>query len=869
MAALRRIEPMPLIAAASAALAAWFSLGSLAVATVDTRSRFGFLPPLWLLLILTIAFVGAVWRSRLSTPASLPLFFSLVTLLPWIPGRVPAAFLLWTGPVAAAVWLGVIAGMVLPRTSWGYAPRLYIPAAIALAAYLAGGWWLAQILPGGDEPHYLVITQSLLRDGDIRVENNYAQGQYREYFPVPLRPHFGRRGTNGEHYSIHAPGLPAVVAPAFAAFGYPGVVVFLALVAAIGSALLWRAGYLLTGDVSAAWFAWAAGFLTVPFFFEAFAVYPDNLAATLVLFAALPLFDERVSASRWVAIGAALALLPWLHTRFAIISAIVGVVLSLRLIGSAAGRAQLGRLLLIPLLGAIGWFGFFRVIYGTFDPSVPYGGDTQTRAVNMLNGLPALLFDQQFGILPNAPVYGFAFAGLVMLARQRTRLAFEMAAISVTYLMAVSVFHMWWGGSSAPARFLAPVLPLLAIPAAWLWSSTSSAATRAVGVALLLASLTLTAIMAGAESGLLAYNVRDGYSRAADWVNPIVDVSLGMPSFFRHTAGPAILRAGIWIGFVAMAVLLLRAIEKVGSRAFVTVAAPTLLAIAIMCAVSTVWAIDDVVAVNPERSQQSLLASYGARWRPNGVALEPLSLTRAEAALRRIRVVTPTRRQPAAAGTLLLAPAIVPAGTYELRKTVAAPSSGTAKLVIGRLARASRTWDLASDFPNGATILQLPVAVGSLVVTGDRNATPGSLILHPTKIWEGDSYLTADIARRVERYGRALVFFFDASTFPEDVGFWVRGGSPTQFAVATVEAGERLQLVLRNAAVRHEVRLEIDGEMQILNLESREERRIAVPISAHRPGALIRIHPQHGFRPSEVEAGSRDNRFLGAWLEFQ
>ena len=34
---------------------------------------------------------------------------------------------------------------------------------------------------GGDEPHYLVIAQSLLKDGDIKVANNYERKDYLEY----------------------------------------------------------------------------------------------------------------------------------------------------------------------------------------------------------------------------------------------------------------------------------------------------------------------------------------------------------------------------------------------------------------------------------------------------------------------------------------------------------------------------------------------------------------------------------------------------------------------------------------------------------------------------------------------------------------
>ena len=59
------------------------------------------------------------------------------------------------------------------------------------------------LFPSGDEPHYLVISQSLWRDGDLKIENNHQRGDYREYYEPDLEPHYLTRGTDEEIYSIH------------------------------------------------------------------------------------------------------------------------------------------------------------------------------------------------------------------------------------------------------------------------------------------------------------------------------------------------------------------------------------------------------------------------------------------------------------------------------------------------------------------------------------------------------------------------------------------------------------------------------------------------------------------------------------------
>src|SRR5262245_28035760 len=104
---MRPVKPAPIIAAAVGGFAAWVSLGSLAVTGPDTASRVGFLPSLWLLAALISGAVLAALKFKLSTSTSLPLFFSLVLLLPWIPGSVPPAFLIWSGPIEFGVWTAI------------------------------------------------------------------------------------------------------------------------------------------------------------------------------------------------------------------------------------------------------------------------------------------------------------------------------------------------------------------------------------------------------------------------------------------------------------------------------------------------------------------------------------------------------------------------------------------------------------------------------------------------------------------------------------------------------------------------------------------------------------------------------------------
>src|SRR5262249_24709864 len=100
---------------------------------------------------------------------------------------------------------------------------------------------------GGDAPHYLIITHTLLADRDLDIANNHAQRDYRSFFPGELRPDFLRRCLREEIYSIHAPGLPALLVPAYAAAGAYGAVLLIAFLAALTSLAIFDAALAAAG----------------------------------------------------------------------------------------------------------------------------------------------------------------------------------------------------------------------------------------------------------------------------------------------------------------------------------------------------------------------------------------------------------------------------------------------------------------------------------------------------------------------------------------------------------------------------------------------------------------------------------------------
>ena len=44
---------------------------------------------------------------------------------------------------------------------------------------------------------HLMVADSLLRDGDVAVEEDFEEGRYRVFHPKPLEPHYRVRGREG------------------------------------------------------------------------------------------------------------------------------------------------------------------------------------------------------------------------------------------------------------------------------------------------------------------------------------------------------------------------------------------------------------------------------------------------------------------------------------------------------------------------------------------------------------------------------------------------------------------------------------------------------------------------------------------------
>ncbi len=864
-----------LLGPACIGVAVWCAAGLVTVESSASASiRVAAPAPWWWFVVgLVAGFCVRGWRQAPVTAAP-----ALLATLPWWPVAMPAVTLVWTGPLA---WLPILVALAAAEGSWwvggiGRKVRAYDPRRGPLLAgtltLVLGVITLVSLqprLPDGDEPQYLLITQSLWLDGDLRIENNVARRDYASYTRKALVPAYVNRGQDGAIYSIHAPGMAVLVLPGFVLFGLVGAQLTILLCLVGTSMLVWRMAWTATDDAGAAWFAWAGVMGSVTTVLLGVMIFPDSPAALgsaaavwwLVAFAR---GRERDRVWPLVAVSVALAALPWLHTRLAVVAGLLGgaIVVALWTDRGVAVRARVSRVatfLAVPLLSATSWLLWFWLIYGTVDPRAPYTGAESLRDW-IWGAVVGLFADQQFGLFVFAPVLVAALVGACRGPSRSLRWVCGASALTVVvYIAAVASYHMWWAGlPGLPARFLTATLPLLAVPLALGWARATSAG-RAVLLAMLGMSGLITAVVIGVDHGAFAFNLRDGQARWLEWLSPVVNLPRAFPSFFWRTQADFLVHtamlATVWgVGWLALRVYVRRHMERAAvGRSAVAV----WVLVGVMGGAEAGWRLNGVSGLDPARSQ---LAVHGAG---QSVRVAPLTVARFRSpdALTIRPEEAPLSDHPSAR-VMVVGP--VPAGHYklEVEEPIVRDMTLTARIGLSQVPVA--VWSLSPGVVPVMTFV-LPAGAEVLALEADspESAAAIRVALRPLGAAIPRSWFARTQARGVD----ADVFFAEDSIFVDEDGFWVRGGREATVAWSggAVAAGRTRVITVRNGGVVNTVTLRERGWDVLLTLEPWEERRVSLPVADATGTWMVSIRSASGFQPSVV-SDSTDDRYLGVWV---
>ncbi|HEY0070074.1 MAG TPA: hypothetical protein VGE04_08930, partial [Chloroflexia bacterium] len=337
--------------------------------------------------------------------------------------------------------------------------------------------------PTGDQAFYLMVTASIVQDGDLNIANNYAQQDETKFymlsphpegfvgmsapFPVPPIPAASTNRPPNEMYDFRQPGLPLLIAPAWLigswlSLWWPMTVIFMCMIGSLLAVNVFLMAYQLTGRRWIAWAVWLPMAFSSPIMSYSLLVFTEVATALLVLYAfrRLAMGWKANGPLRMALVGLCIGYIPWMSWRnlpVAVGLIAYGAYQGWRYYHSKWGAEQesewtwdmedevssrwaglrplLPRLaaLALPIAAGVALLAAYNVfLFGTLAPpnKVPELGDAEPflwpwrggkEFVHFLSTGFALFVDRQAGLLVYTPLYLLSGVGFVAMFRSRRR----------------------------------------------------------------------------------------------------------------------------------------------------------------------------------------------------------------------------------------------------------------------------------------------------------------------------------------------------------------------------------------------------------------------------------------------------------------
>lgn len=515
----------------------------------------------------------------------------LIAALPWLISGVAAAstfppllaYLLFPGRALLSLLGGLVVLWALLRERIGWesavarlqsatASRHFTLIAFAVIAMVA----FARVPQeekeanafGGDEPKYLRIAFSLLRDTDADVSGGRtvtpdlsvrsqqvrnlllttrdAIGNLFHPVEVPTDHEWNAgnwtvRSLGGGLYHLQPPGLPAVVAVALGLGEIvlperdPGIYVaaLLSLIWILGARELWLFSLGLTRDAFGSALLVGVVFLSAPVYVGGYQLFPESLALFLLPWLLRRLSSTSPDLGRVGALGCGLVsgYLLWVHPKLTLVAAFFAVLAIIRPRTSASAR--------FLFLAGFALTAFTALLYchhisGLFRPeglyirqAEEYVGSPDPLSMRYIAGLIKALVGGRDGLLVFAPILALGFvprSGPKRPSRSSLELACLFGVVWVT-----SAVH---DGASlgSPARLMAPVVFIPAYFMTRTIRESGSANFRAAAVLLFIFGCGVTQTMT--SDWRRSVNPYRGM-----FMNPVTNFEPGLPGNSFSAAG--------------------------------------------------------------------------------------------------------------------------------------------------------------------------------------------------------------------------------------------------------------------------------------------------------------------------------------------
>ena len=431
--------------------------------------------------------------------------------------------------------------------------RTLLLAAICSILFFVTSYVYVQLFanpPSGDEPHFLVISQTLLKYHSLNVMLDYQHGDYHLFYPIAIAPHVAY-SASGQLLPLHSIGAPILWLIPYYFLGRLGAVFFISCVSVLTIVNIYK--FLLIMRVSQKYsfmvsFAYA---VASPLYIYSHLTFIEPIGAFICIYVVRKIFQDEIKVSDLVISSVLLGILPWVHIRFAFFEIVLFFALLYKIYAQNKGKDM--KYYLYYILPVTILFILFEIynykVWGSLNPTInevnDIHGGSKPFVVAPFNGILGVFFDQEYGLFVNFPIFILLLPGVV-LATRRKFLSYNllMLTLSIPYILLVTSFKAWSGGWGPPARFILVLLPLYSFYLAYILEQINNILSSVIfGIAVLYGIIyNILSIM----PILRSFNSGTGRSRTLEQVRLFNhNVTDFLPSLFLPNQTGLFL---IWIG---------------------------------------------------------------------------------------------------------------------------------------------------------------------------------------------------------------------------------------------------------------------------------------------------------------------------------
>lgn len=382
------------------------------------------------------------------------------------------------------------------------------------------GFSAQHILLSGDEPHYLMVSISLLDDGDIDLSNNYDRADFLRLGLQTLGP----RVISGDLTHVYPTdpwGFAALLIPALKLGGVFGVKLFLIFLTGLLAVSIYHFALCFSRCNTPSAVSALVVCCSPPVIWYGSQVFPE-IAITLFFCTGMLLIhrhSELVQKHPFLC-GMLPGVLPLIHTRGLVIA--VGMIVVMFITFRQRISIRFWYAAPVILSYSIALIGTWYLTDSCY-PFIP-GHDDVTSGLQQLRYIPGLLFDRESGLFSNSPLYLFLALYAVY---TRCNPGWMLLPIGL-HVIVVTLNPQWWGGWCPPCRYMIPLAPFAAYQISNVVRNKAARTPRIVMT--ILTIVTFVLMLPALSDGSILYSRGNGIHSAWSAIPGLLGMSFLFPS---------------------------------------------------------------------------------------------------------------------------------------------------------------------------------------------------------------------------------------------------------------------------------------------------------------------------------------------------